>query len=361
VLCLDRLRDALDPKTGLFSRQLRNRVWESTLGTEEVTSTAICLIALCRGGVSPVRIGMNTLATLKALVEGAKRHDCPGAAGLVIWANAVAGGVPLSELLRRLNVSLEDPDSHVERITTMEASWLVSGLAHELRRDPSGECGTVLEAAASGLLSRFNPVTGLFHHCSEKAPLRHRLRRHLPNFADQIYPIQALSHAAMEAGLPRALEAAAACAGKLVALQGNLGQWWWHYDSRTGSVAQPYPVYAVHQHAMAPMALMGLASAGGEDFTPAIERSLAWITVNELGIDLFDSKDGTIWRDIEREEGLPGRLVRHAGSLLGTKSGSGGISIRNLTVNYETRPYEWAWCIFAGAMVRGIEAARFVS
>jgi hypothetical protein len=99
---------------------------------------------------------MSTVITLEALVEGAKRHDYPGGDGLVIWANAVAGGVSLSELLRQLDVSLEDPDFHVKWITTMEAAWLVSGLVREFRRDPSGECGMVLEAAAAGLLSRFN-------------------------------------------------------------------------------------------------------------------------------------------------------------------------------------------------------------
>jgi hypothetical protein len=361
VPCLDRLRNALDPKTSLFSRQIRKRVWESTLGTEEVTSTAICLIALFRSGVSPVRIDMNTVATLEALVEGARRHNYPGGAGLVIWANAVAGGVPLPELLRRLDISLEDPDFHVKQITTMEVAWLVSGLAHELRRDPSGGCGMVLEAAAAGLLSRFNPEAGLFHHCSEKAPLRHRLRRHLPNFADQIYPVQALCHAAVVIGLPSALKTAAACAAKLVALQGDLGQWWWHYNSQTGAVARPYPVYSVHQHAMAPMALMALTAAGGESFAAAIERSLAWISDNELGVDLLDVRAGTIWRDIEMKVGSPRRLARLAGSLLGSETAPGSVSAGDLIVNFETRPYEWGWCIFAGAMARGVEAARFVS
>ncbi len=56
-------------------------------------------------------------------------------------------------------------------------------------------------------------------------------------------------------------ETAAAICG----LQGPEGQWWWHYDTRNGSVVEGYPVYSVHQHAMAPMALLDLREAGGTD------------------------------------------------------------------------------------------------
>jgi len=359
VLCLDRLREALDRKTGLFSRQLRHGRWEPTMGTEEMTSTAICLISICRSGTDPKRIDLDCGAAMDALVESGRRLGYRGGAGLVIWANAVTEGPPLSELLRRLNVSLKDATGHVAQITTMETAWLVSGLAHEYSRDPSEWTRRMLGEVVEGLLSRFDPQACLFHHASESAPLKHRLRRHLPNFADQIYPVQACSHAGA-VGVPQALRAAGDCAARLVELQGELGQWWWHYNSRTGAVAQPYPVYSVHQHAMAPMALMGLTAAGGEDFTAAIVRSLAWISDNELGVDLLDGHTGTIWRDIEVKESSPRRLVRTAGSLLGGEVVPDSMSADDLTVNYETRPYEWGWCMFAGALACGVEAEHFL-
>ena len=49
------------------------------------------------------------------------------------------------------------------------------------------------------------------------------------------------------------------------------GQWWWHYDVRDGSVVERYPVYSVHQHAMAPMAL--LRPARGRRRRPHAPRS----------------------------------------------------------------------------------------
>ena len=63
-----------------------------------------------------------------------------------------------------------------------------------------------------------------------------------------------------------------------VARQGPAGQWWWHYDRRTGRVVERYPVYAVHQDAMAPMALLALERRGAASTcaTP-IARGLAWL------------------------------------------------------------------------------------
>lgn len=359
-MCLDRLGEALDGKTGLFSRQLRNRRWEPTSGAEEVTGTAICLIGLARAGIEPKVIGLDVSRTLEALIEAVRRHGCFGGAGLVVWANAAVDVFPVAELLPRLDIPAGEPGDLLERLTTMEAAWLVCGLAHEAAR-PGADGYRRLLTATSGLLSRFDGEARLFHHSSLKAALRHRFRRNLPNFADQIYPVQALAHAASALGMPEAMETAASCASRLIELQGDLGQWWWHYDSERGDVAQPYPVYSVHQHAMAPMALTSLTAAGGDDYAVAIEQSLAWLGENELGADLVDREAGTIWRSIERREGSTRRLGRNVGLLLGAGKGTGReVPAASLTVNYETRPYEWAWCLYAGAAARDLASGKAV-
>ena len=64
-------------------------------------------------------------------------------------------------------------------------------------------------------------------------------------------------------------------------LQGPDGQWWWHYDTRTGKVVEGYPVYSVHQDSMAPMALLDLEDAGGPQHSEAITRGLV-VTVPGL-------------------------------------------------------------------------------
>ena len=52
-LCTARLRDCLDPRSGRFGRQIRDGAWVPTLGTESLTSSAICLIGLGRAGIPP--------------------------------------------------------------------------------------------------------------------------------------------------------------------------------------------------------------------------------------------------------------------------------------------------------------------
>src|SRR5437660_681979 len=59
--------------------------------------------------------------------------------------------------------------------------------------------------------------------------------------------------------------------------QGDAGQWWWHYDYRTGRLLEGYPVYAVHQDSMAPMALFAAARVAGRHFDDAIGIGLDWL------------------------------------------------------------------------------------
>lgn len=375
-LAVARLREALNPATGLFDRQLRDKRWDETLGTEDLTSTAICLIGLHRAAVSPGEVGLDLPRVLAALCDVTRRREYLGGLGLVIWANAVQGaeGYALSELCRRAGIDLSSVAARLARLTTMETAWLVSGLAHEHVRAPVADTKALLSAALRELSDRQHPTSRLFCHASETAPLAHRARRWVANFADQIYSVQALALAGAAGFGPELRLAGSACAAKLIALQGSLGQWWWHYDPRAGGVAQPFPVYSVHQHAMAPMALLTLTRTGGPaaadrgDYGDAIALSVRWVHENEMGVDLYDEAAGTIWRDVEPDEGGVARRLRQVRSLVGwptspRPSGPGGPDRgaggafppdrTRLKINFETRPYEWAWCLFAGSLSTG--------
>ena len=159
--------------------------------------------------------------------------------------------------------------------------------------------------------------------------------------------MQATAHAAPRVGAA-ALAASRACAARLVSLQGELGQWWWHYDPAAGTVTQTFPVYSVHQHAMAPMALLELAAAGGPNHRAARARGYAWVEANETGRSLVDEPAGTVWRGVERLEPTVARVARHARSVARWRAPDAAPP--RLRVNRETRPYEWAWCLFAGAL-----------
>jgi hypothetical protein len=351
AMCVERLRDALDPRTQLFDRQLRQGLWDRTRGTEDLTGSAISLLGIQRAGIDPGALALVPHHALAALVArwGARRY--PGALGLLVWAHAAWDGLSLPHLLEALEVAPAGVGAAGEPLTTMEAAWLVSGLVHEWRRSGHPWTKVALEAALAGLLARQHPTTGLFEHATDDGPLQHRLRRNVANFADQIYAVQAAALAAPH-GYPEALAAAGACAARLVSLQGELGQWWWHYDPRAGVVAQPFPVFSVHQDAMAPMALRALAAAGGPDHRAARERSYAWIDANETGASLVDERAGTVWRSLERREPSVARVARRACSVAGLRTAPAHPPPR-LSLNRETRPYEWGWCLFAGADAAG--------
>ncbi len=238
---------------------------------------------------------------------------------------------------------------------TSEVAWFVSGLSHELSRLPQKKTAITLRYAVDILLERYNRKTSLFYHTSTDASFPNRIRMHIGTFADQIYSIQALSLANVSDRGYKGIKSANRCARRIVSLQGDLGQWWWHYAVRKGCTAQAYPVYSVHQHGMGPMGLLTLAAAGGMNFPEALSLSHAWLSNNELDVNMIDREYGTIWRDIEYEQGVSVRLVRQIRSVIGWNLRRNNRKSTKLKVNYETWPYEWAWCLYAAALTESTD------
>jgi hypothetical protein len=350
--CLDRLCDAYNKTTTLFDRQLRRGAWGLTRGNESITSTAIALIGLSRASVDSDRIGIDRERTCEALITRAASRRYDGALGLIFWANRVTNGPSSAAVLTRFGWSLDDVERWTRPLETMEVGWLLSGLAHEMACAPSDPLRRAFRATRAVLLDRFVRRTRTFVHATPDARVFRRVRRWVANFADQIYSIQALGLACALERDDSSMEVAAQAAEQLIALQGRMGQWWWHYDARDGRVTQAYPVYSVHQYGMAPMALRSLARAGGPAHDQAIADSRRWLGANELDTSLIDRTAGTVWRAIERDEGALARQARRVRSVLGWKPRHPP-ELTALKVNRETRPYEWGWYLFAAALDRG--------
>ena len=354
-LCHSGLKQTINPSSSIYDRQLRNARIENTWGTEDLTSTCICLIGIDRSHSDPGSISLSPRRTLDAAIKLAARRRYTGALGLLVWANSVAGGVAPEELVRCTGMTLDDAARYVGSLTTMELAWLASGLLHEVERTQSAAIRAIAHSVVGALDERYDEGAGLMPHAAAAAPLAHRFRGRIANFADQIYSVQAFAFAAIVLEDKRALERAVRLAERLVALQGVSGQWWWHYDARTGAVAERYPVYSVHQYAMAPMALMAVEAAGGPTFVDAVQKSHSWLHHNELGLNMVDQRAETIWRDVRRSEGRARSLLRRARILAGLNSAPEPTGRASLIVNYETRPYEWAWCLYAGAIDSHLE------
>jgi hypothetical protein len=172
-------------------------------------------------------------------------------------------------------------------------------------------------------------------------------------FSDQVYPILALSNYGAAFDDSQCVEYAANDAERICHLQGPLGQWWWHYDARCGRICEEYPVFSVHQDAMAPMAILASDRAGGADHVKEIELGLRWLFGdNELDTNMLLEEAGIIWRDIERRE--PGRLSRNLRAILCT-AGIGplhrlaGKCCTGFRINRECRPYHLGWILYAWA------------
>jgi len=230
---------------------------------------------------------------------------------------------------------------------TVELAWAVTALtALAARRGDSG----ALHDVADRLIRSYRRPAGLFPHwpAGAAAPTR---RAHVSCFADWVYPVQALAHYHRTTGDPHALETAVECATHMVALQGRAGQWWWHYDVRTGRVVEGYPVYAVHQDSMAPMALFDLTEAGGPDFSAAVNLGLDWLAKSpERGDSLVDEKAGLIWRKVCRRE--PGKLTRGLQAAATRVHPAVRLPLTDVAfpptaVDYECRPYHLGWILYA--------------
>jgi hypothetical protein len=230
---------------------------------------------------------------------------------------------------------------------TVELSWALTALCVG---ESGGGDAEFADAVFRRLLACFRPQAGMFTHLPPDAPAA-RWRSHVACFADLVYPIQALSYYYIATGRRAALDAARRCAQRICDAQGPAGQWWWHYDVRSGRVLEGYPVYSVHQDAMAPMALFALQDACGQDVSVAVERGVRWLTAPpETSHALIDDRADLIWRKVARHE--PRKLARGVQAMASRVHprlrvpGLGAVLWPG-AIDYECRPYHLGWLLHA--------------
>jgi hypothetical protein len=234
---------------------------------------------------------------------------------------------------------------------TVDVAWALAALT--LESNPS--LSELRHRVARRLMDACRAESDLFPHTIHGGG--RWLRAHVSSFADQIYPIHALSAYAAASADSAALEVARKCARRLCALRGEHGQWWWHYDCRTGRIVERYPVYAIHQDAMGPMGLFALQDASGLDFTTDVASGVAWLEQSpELGGNtLVDDRADLIWRKVARRE--PWKLARSA-QAIASRLHSGfrlpwiDALMPPTEVDYEDRPYHLGWLLYAWSSER---------
>jgi hypothetical protein len=215
-------------------------------------------------------------------------------------------------------------------------------------------------AAMNELLGRFSTTAQLFGGSGRSIRPKRLLDSNLTSFASQVYPIHGLAtYARATSGDPprEALRAA----DRVVELQGPLGQWWWIYSLRDGSVVEPYPVYSVHQDAMAFMALAPLENLGFRAYERELMRGLSWLYgSNELQTPLLDLERLVVSRCIQRRgadaDGVWGmsssqRRAARLGSWALASRQSLVVASDELEILQEVRPYHLGWALYARSLI----------
>lgn len=330
-------------KDGLFA--FRVRPTSAGLVKEGVSRrytaiTAIGLATESEAATAPKLGGITARGLSERLTRDVGEVGNLGDVALTLWACGATGHGDREAATARLRQLR--PDAGVQ--PTVEVAWSLAALC--IAADPS--LAGLRDDLASRLVASLDGGS-VFPHVLQG---KHGLRDHVACFADMVYPIQALSLHFRATGHRPSLEAALAAAQLICKRQGPAGQWWWHYDRRTGEVVEGYPVYAIHQDSMAPMALFAIQEASGRDFREPIAKGLAWLASSpELrGGSLVDRAAGLIWRKVARRE--PGKLTRYAQAVASGIHPRFRLPLADALfppgeVDYEDRPYHLGWILHA--------------
>jgi len=338
-----------DEKTKLFCFKLNGTSGELVREGQSARYTAITLMGLHRleqrGLQSPIEI----MPALEGLLRNTEWVNNIGDLGLLVWLCALVAPERLEHVDERLGTrNAMQRYADAQRGQTMELSWLLTALCYWGLARPAELSG--LKQLVVEVYSRLianQGKHGIFGHAARSGSLAGRTRGWIGSFADQVYPIYAMATFAKAYGEQEAEARALQCAHAICESQGNQGQWWWHYDSSTGHVIDGYPVFSVHQHGMAPMALFTLGELTGKDFRSWIYHGLAWINgKNELEFDMENAAASVVWRCIARSSTQFKRYLNAAFELETAKVVE---SAKHLKVLYECRPYELGWLLYAFA------------
>lgn len=291
------------------------------------------------------------------LVRSAETTPSVGLLGTVIWALSEMEDSRVVKPLARVGpIQPRVP-------TSMDLGLLLAGVSSAALKFSGYRdyCLSVGEGLQEELCRRFARSGRLFRGSS--SPRADILHWHIASFATQVYPILGTAIFAQAAERPPEWQTRAA-ADQLIETQGPAGQWWWMYSPSSGRVLEGYPVYVVHQSAMAFMALASLQQLGAGSFRDALQHGLMWLESarNELGTAMYALDAPFFSRAIQRRgsnaDAFGGMShLRHARLIAASLTRrSGGADPRahpsRLEILREDRPYHLGWLLVARALTR---------
>ncbi|HUO36174.1 MAG TPA: hypothetical protein VMU43_14390 [Candidatus Acidoferrum sp.] len=346
-MALRGLPQMFDEKKQLFCFKLKKT--PSGMIREELSPryTMMTLMGFHRveknGGIPPLQIK----PIMTNLLANTEWIDNIGDLGLLLWTCALIDPDQIASVSQRLDVkSALTRFSGAQRGRTMELSWFLAGLSHACLANPANLADFESPAVETyGRLVRNQGEAGFFGAYTRNRSLPGLVRGGIGSFADQVYPIYSFTRFAQAFGDSKAIERALDCALAICDEQGSQGQWWWHYNAASGRIINGFPVFSVHQHGMAPMALLALGEANNSDFSAWIFKGINWLSNNELSFEMRDPASQVIWRCIERSESH-----KYINAVMEAMTRRNHRESRhNLSVLFECRPYELGWLLYAFA------------
>jgi hypothetical protein len=298
-------------------------------------------------GFAPVRQALagepyDVPVLFKAICGELPKHPMRnGAWGMALWAAAELDLDTPGLAAKHLRPLAEDP-SPVLAWTAQDVGLSLSGATAQARRDASWR--PLARTLSAVMLQHFRGPGALFRD-SGRGP-----RRHFATFATQVYAALSLYQYGELADDAAAIAAANDCARKLIELQGPQGEWPWFYLPRSDRVLDPYEVYSVHQHGMAPAVMHHAVSHDVPGARAAIETGFQWIFgSNAMGISMLRPNLQLIYRS-QRRKGTQGRrearLMRAA--IAAVKGGNGWPAMKvPLEMTQEMRSYEFGWLLWS--------------
>lgn len=317
--------------------------------------TAITLLGLHRAEANGWTVPLDIKTILRQSVDAAPTTRNIGTLALILWASAALTqkvDPKIDAAIRSHGPFYQEAGNGV--YATTELAWLLIAMIEAAEVSSGSERTRFEETAhlAYRLLKRnFHSESSLFSFSTQVSNSWTRpLRSRLGFFDGQVYGIYAFAQYARHFSDGEALSHAKRCAERICDFQGERGEWAWHYNALRGKVIDQYPVYAVHQHGMAPLALKGLSEISTGDYRLEIMRGLQWLLgENPLGYRFVDEAHSVIWRSMKRRPPLAKAIyLNKVASFIGP---TGWISALDhpglMTIDRECRPYELGWLLFA--------------
>jgi hypothetical protein len=225
-----------------------------------------------------------------------------------------------------------------------DLGWTIWGACAASRRRVPGASAVAAAAfdlVRSGLV---DPSSGLSRHSTS------RYRRNIVSFGGVVYYLRAMHEYARTFDDEVAAELFTLGVGRVLDIQGPLGEWPWMIDPHSGMPIDVYPVFSVHQDSMSMLFLLPALDAGTPRAGEAIVKSLAWgFGANELSIDFYPRPPFHAYRSIERSERAP-RLRRYVRGVSRPASGRPvAWTSTGARLNPECRSYHLGWILYAWA------------